>query len=83
MMKKNSHAMARTKVRPRARGVFRRFASLGRDGPELWIPLEEARRRMWSRPGFFASLTPEEREAIFSYDGPEILGPPDSKYRLK
>jgi hypothetical protein len=38
--------------------------------------LEEGRRRMWSRPGFFASLTPEQLEMIRNYDGPENLGPP-------
>ena len=82
-MKKNSHATARAKVRPKPRGVFRRFASLGRDGPERWIPLEEALHRLRSRPSFFESLSPEAREMIRTWDEPEMLGPPDCKYRLK
>ncbi len=82
-MKKNSHATARAKMRPRTRGVFRRFASLGRDGPECWIPLEEARRRLWSRPSFFDSLSPEALEMIRSGIEPEMLGPPDSDSRHK
>jgi hypothetical protein len=37
---------------------------------------EEVRRRIRSRPGFFASLSPEARKAILSYDGPVNMGPP-------
>jgi hypothetical protein len=37
---------------------------------------EEVRRRIRSKPGFFASLSPEAREAILSYDGPINMGPP-------
>jgi len=44
---------------------------------------EEARRRIQGRPGYLASLSPEQLEAILNYDGPEVLGPPDSKFRLK
>jgi hypothetical protein len=36
----------------------------------------EARRRIQSKPGFFASLSVAARSAIMGYDGPEILGPP-------
>lgn len=43
---------------------------------------EEARRRIHAKRGIFASLDPEEREEILSYDGPEFLGPPDSKFKL-
>jgi hypothetical protein len=38
--------------------------------------LEEGRRRMWSRRGFLASLTPEQLELMRNYDGPEVHGPP-------
>lgn len=82
-MKKNSHATARVKVRPRTRGVFRRFSSLGRDGPERFIPLEEVRRRIWSRPGFFETLSPEALEMIRSGIEPERHGPPDVPLRLR
>lgn len=41
--------------------------------------LEEGRRRMWSRRGFLASLTPEQLEMMRNYDGPENLGPPLTK----
>lgn len=37
--------------------------------------LEEARRRIRSKPGFFSSLTPEARAAMLAFEGPEILGP--------
>jgi hypothetical protein len=41
--------------------------------------LEEARQRIFSRPGFLASLGPEALEYIRRYDGPENMGPPLSK----
>ncbi|HST62438.1 MAG TPA: hypothetical protein VLK84_27285 [Longimicrobium sp.] len=37
---------------------------------------EEARRRMRSKPGLFASMSAEDLEYIRSYDGPENSGPP-------
>jgi hypothetical protein len=37
---------------------------------------EEVRRRIRSKPGFWATLSPEARAAVMSYDGPENLGPP-------
>ena len=37
---------------------------------------EEARRRIRSKPGFFASLSPEALEMIRTCDGPERLGDP-------
>lgn len=44
-------------------------------------PFEEAERRLRSRPGFIASLTPEQIEAIKAYDGPEALGPANGPRR--
>ena len=37
---------------------------------------EEARRRIRSKPGFFATLSPAARAAVLSNDGPDYLGPP-------
>lgn len=37
---------------------------------------EEVRRRIRSKPSFWATLSPEARAAVLSYDGPENLGPP-------
>jgi hypothetical protein len=37
---------------------------------------EEARRRILSKPGFFASLTPGAWAVIERHDGPEVIGPP-------
>jgi hypothetical protein len=37
---------------------------------------EEARRRIRSKPGFFATLSPEARAAVLGGDGPDYLGPP-------
>jgi len=42
----------------------------------LGLPsLEEAERRLRSEPGFIASLTPEQIEAINGRDEFEVLGP--------
>jgi hypothetical protein len=72
-------------ARRREIGVISRF-------PAAWDPYpahltleevhEEARRRIQSKPGFFASLSPEARELIRNFDGPEMLGPPEGKFRL-
>ena len=42
-------------------------------------PREEVRRRIRSKPGLLASLSPEARAKILSYDGPENHGPPHPK----
>jgi hypothetical protein len=48
----------------------------------LGLPTEEeAERILRSRPGFIASLTPEQIEAIMAYDGPEVLGSPNEPKR--
>jgi hypothetical protein len=48
----------------------------------LGLPTEEeAERILRSRPGFFASLTPEQRAAMDAYDGPEVLGPANGPKR--
>ncbi|HEU4881675.1 MAG TPA: hypothetical protein VFT45_05505 [Longimicrobium sp.] len=48
----------------------------------LGLPTEEeADRILRSRPGFIASLTPEQIEAINAYDGPEVLGDPNGPKR--
>jgi hypothetical protein len=44
-------------------------------GAEELPSLAEARRRMLNKPGFFSSLTPEQKAAMLAYDGPESLGP--------
>jgi hypothetical protein len=70
------HAIRRT-----ASGLSARFAGSSRRN--VTAPaLEKARQRIDSKPDFFASLSPEARAALFSYDGPEVLGPPDSKFKL-
>jgi hypothetical protein len=82
MMKKSPRPITRRKTRPT---VPRPNATRSRNAPapSLDEVREEARRRIRSRPGYLASLSPEQLEAILNYDGPEILGPPNSKYRLK
>jgi hypothetical protein len=48
----------------------------------LGLPtIEEAERRLRSRPGFFARLTPEQIAAMDAYDGPEVLGPANGPKR--
>jgi hypothetical protein len=75
MMKENPDTAERSTLSPKARS---------RDVPpsSLEEVREEARRRIRAKRGIFASLSPEARELILSYDGPEFLGPLDSKFRL-
>jgi hypothetical protein len=48
----------------------------------LGLPTEEeAERILRSRPGFIASLTPEQIAAMDAYDGPEVLGSPNGPKR--
>jgi hypothetical protein len=50
----------------------------------LGLPTEvEADRILRSRPGFFASLTPEQRASIEAWDGPnpDVLGSPNGPKR--
>jgi hypothetical protein len=49
--------------------------------PLLLPSIEEAERRMRSRPGFIASLTPEQIAMLTTYDGPEIWGDPNGPKR--
>ncbi len=80
MRKKILRTIGRPKLRARETGAGSRFATLSRYLP---LPsLEEGRRRLRSLPDFFASLSPEALEMIKNYEGPEFLGPPDSKFKL-
>ena len=54
------------------RGILARLSEALVDGPTR----EEARRRLRSKPGFFASLSPEALEMIRNCDGPERIGGP-------
>jgi len=83
-MKKIAQAAEQPKLRQTARGIFPRFPRLAGDAPDPSLEelREEARRRIRAKRGIFASLSPEEREEILSYDGPEFLGPPDGKFKL-
>jgi hypothetical protein len=42
---------------------------------------EEAERILRNRPGFFSSMTPEQRAALGTFDGPEVLGPANGPTR--
>jgi hypothetical protein len=62
----------------------------GRRGVLTWIrrafgweqpSREEIRRRIRSKPGLYARLSPEALEYLRTYDGPEFLGPPDTPRR--
>lgn len=73
---KNAFSSIDAAAKPRrTRGLFARLRDALVDGPTR----EEARRRLQSKPGFFASLSPETLEYIKVYDGPENLGPPGPK----
>lgn len=50
----------------------------------LGLPTEEeAERILRSRPGFFASLTPQQRAMLDNWDGPDpdVLGPANGPKR--
>ncbi len=63
--------LTRTAEQPNARG------GSARPVDDVPVPTRaEARRRIQSKPGFFASLSVAARSTIMGYDAPEILGPP-------
>jgi hypothetical protein len=80
-MKKILRTIGRPKLRARENGLKSRFASLSIGFREP--SLEEGRRRMNALPDFFSTLSPEAIEAIKNFDGPEVMGPPDSKFKLQ
>lgn len=43
--------------------------------------IEEVEARLRSYPGFFASLTPEQRAIMDAWNGPEVLGDPNGPKR--
>ena len=48
----------------------------------LGLPTEEeAERILRNRPGFCASLSPEQRAALDAFHGPEVVGPADGPRR--
>lgn len=52
-------------------------AGAGHIGDDVPAPRRAAARvRIERKPGFFASLGPEARDAIMQYEGPEVMGPP-------
>lgn len=61
---------------PRAPGFLVRVRNWLLDLDDYELTREEARRRMRSRPGLFASMSPEDLAFIRAYDGPEVHGPP-------
>ena len=61
---------------PRAPGFLGRLRNWLLDLDDYEVTREEARRRMRSRPGLFASMSPEDIEYLRTYDGPENSGPP-------
>jgi hypothetical protein len=61
---------------PVAPGFLVRLRNWLLDVDDYELTREEARRRMRSRPGLFASMSPEDLEYLRNYDGPENSGPP-------
>ena len=77
-MRKDPPTVEKPQVPMKRRGLQGRLRSLGFGGrnDDVPAPLREvARERIRSKPGFFASLSPEARAAIENYDGPEVIGP--------
>lgn len=42
---------------------------------------EQIQERLRNHRGLFARLTPEQREAMYAYDGPDVLGPANGPRR--
>lgn len=61
---------------PGAPGFLMRLRNWLLDVDDYELTREEARRRMRSRPGLFASMSPEDLAYLRAYDGPENSGPP-------
>jgi hypothetical protein len=72
-------------TRPRVRRASRSHPGWGlrRIQPDWWpLPtMEEVEARLRSYPGFFASLTPEQRAIMDAWDGPEVMGDPNGPKR--
>lgn len=73
-MKTSALGRARRSLAARSQHVLARVR--GPAGDLHGLTREEARRRGRSKPGLFASLSPEARAYLRSYDGPENIGPP-------
>jgi hypothetical protein len=73
-MKKNPDTAERLEVPQKARPRV--------PPPSLEEVSEDARRRIRSKPSFFASLSPEARELMRNYDGPEMLNRPHGEFKL-
>ena len=75
-MEKQAPPARRAKHRVKAPGLLNRLRyDIPAPTPEV------ALARILSKPGFFASLSEEAIEALKSFDGPEVLGPPRKKER--
>ncbi|WP_420130398.1 hypothetical protein [Longimicrobium sp.] len=68
--------LARPIVRPRGiRAFFKNLLYWILDWDDE-ITLAEGRQRMRNSPGFYGSLTPEQREFLRTHEGPDFLSPP-------
>lgn len=75
-MKKKSEMRAGARTRPGSEPLLGPPVFLARD--DMPAPsLEEARRRIWSRRGFFSSISDETWSILESFDHPEVVGPAD------
>jgi hypothetical protein len=76
-MSKDPRTVEQPQAQKKRRGPMRLLRSfgLGRSDDVPAPTREDARQRIRSRPGFYASLSPEARASIENYDGPEVLGP--------
>lgn len=74
-------SMDTQRSRPRPPGwALRRIRRSWHSPPPL-PSIEEAEARIRSRPGFLASLSPEQIAFIKSWDGPDLLGSPNGPKR--
>lgn len=77
--------VSRTASRRRFTGVPRARWGLRHIQP-FWMSMplptmEEVEERLGNYRGFFASLTPEQMNAIEAYDGPDLPGSPNGPRR--
>ena len=87
MSNRSASAALISRPAPRQRARRASFSHPGwglrRIQPDWWpLPTdEEVEERLRNYRGFFASLTPEQRAAMYAYDGPEVLGDPNGPKR--
>ena len=79
----NSFGKAMRNIVGGAAAGFGKVAKRRNTSAEVIPTVAQARQRIRNRTSFLASLTAPQWEAIRDYDGPEVLGGPDTPRRKR